>query len=41
MKSLNNSANPSSNPAQKACSGFQVAEITLKVDPKAACDSEN
>ncbi len=33
--------NPFSNPLQEDCSSFQVASVTLKVVPKAACDSEN
>jgi hypothetical protein len=30
LKSLTNSKNPSSNPLQEACSGFQVAGCDLK-----------
>ncbi len=40
LKSLTNSENPSSNPLQEARSCFMVASVTLKVVPKAACDSK-
>ncbi len=41
MKSLTNCENPSSNPLQEACYGFPIANFTLKVVSKAACDPKN
>jgi hypothetical protein len=35
MKSLTNSENPSSNPLQKACSGFPIAAYDPEIVPKA------
>ena len=40
IKSLTNSINPSTNPVQEACSGFQVP-MMLKGVPKAICYSKN
>jgi hypothetical protein len=42
LKPLTNTENPSSNPLQEACSGFQVAACdSKKIVLKAVCDSEN
>ncbi len=41
MKSLTNCEIPSSNPLQRACSGFLIAACVFKVVPKPACDYEN
>jgi hypothetical protein len=41
MKSITKYENPSSNPIQRACSGFLIATCSLKVVPKAAYDPEN
>jgi hypothetical protein len=43
MKSLTHCVNHSSNPLQRACSGFLIAACvsTVKVIPKPACDPEN
>jgi hypothetical protein len=44
MKSLTNCENPSSNPLQRGggvVPAFRKPPVTLKVVPKAACDSEN
>ncbi len=43
LKSLTNSGNPFSNSLQKSFPAFRLlpASVTLKVVPKAACNSEN
>jgi hypothetical protein len=41
LKSLTNSENPSINPLQEACSGFQVTACDSKSCWKAACVYEN
>ncbi len=40
LRLLTNSINPSNNPLQRACCGIQKP-MTLKIVPKATCDSES